>query len=271
MLPRLLCEQLCSLNPGVDRLAFSVVWKLDSAGNIIGEPFFGRTIIRSRAKLSYEHAQSFIEGYESWTDARVIGGKDLMSVALSDGITENEIKDTVLQLWNLAKSIRKRRYDNGALSLNNVKLWFSLDELGNPSGCGPYVIKEANKLIEGIIIITHFLLEFMLLANMSVANKIHQSFPEIAMLRQHSPPKENTILDFIRQANDLGFPQFSEDALTAGELESAFRQISDPVKNSVLQLLCVRPMMRANYFCSGDDRPNGFNHHYALNGILCLL
>lgn len=149
MLPRLLCEQLCSLNPGVDRLAFSVIWKLNPDGEIIGEPLFCRSIIRSRAKLSYEHAQSFIEGHTSWESANT-NGKNLKPVELSDGISEVEIKETVLQLWDLAKTIRKRRYDNGALSLNNVKLWFSLDDEGNPMGCGPYIIKEANKLIEGI-------------------------------------------------------------------------------------------------------------------------
>lgn len=56
MLPRILCEKLCSLNPGVDRLTFSVVWKIDECGNIL-EEWFGRSMIRSYAKLSYEFAQ----------------------------------------------------------------------------------------------------------------------------------------------------------------------------------------------------------------------
>jgi exoribonuclease R len=139
MLPRLLCEELCSLNPGVDRLAFSVIWKLDSQGNIVDEPFFGRTIICSRAKLSYEHAQNFIEGHESWEAGRK-AGKDLKPVELSGDITEGEIKKTVLDLWGIAKAIRKTRYDNGALSLNNVKLWFSLSDEGNPQACGIHLL-----------------------------------------------------------------------------------------------------------------------------------
>jgi len=240
MLPRVLCEDLCSLNPGVDRLAFSVIWKLDSEGIILGEPWFGRTIIRSRAKLSYEHAQTFIEGYNSWDIARK-SGKDLKEVTLSDNVKESEIKWTVLELWKLAKKIRALRYANGALSLQNMKLWFSLDEEGNPNGCGPYAIKEANNLIE----------EFMLLANMSVAKRLLKSYPSIALLRQHSPPKDKTILEFIRHAQLLGFTQFKEDELSAGELQKAFDSVTDPVQNTVLQLMCVRPMMRALYFCSG--------------------
>jgi exoribonuclease R len=211
---------------GVDRLAFSVIWKLDKDGKIVDVPFFGRTIICSRAKLSYEHAQTFIEGFESWEAGRQ-AGKDLKPVELSGGITENEIKQTVLDLWGIATAIRKTRYEEGALSLNNVKLWFSLDSEGNPQACGPYIMKEANKLIE----------EFMLLANMSVARKIVVAFPEVALLRQHSPPKEKTILEFIQQANALGFSQFNEEEISAGELEKAFQQIEDPVKKSVLELL----------------------------------
>jgi protein SSD1 len=116
-------------------------------------------------------------------------------------------------------------------------------------------MKEANKLIE----------EFMLLANMSVAKKIVVAFPEVALLRQHSPPKEKTILEFIQQANALGFSQFNEEEIEAGQLEKAFMQIEDPVKKSVLELLCVRPMQRATYFCSGEDKPAEFLKHYALN------
>lgn len=61
MLPPLLCEQLCSLNMGVDRYAFSVVWTLDQEGNILKE-WFGRTIIRSCCRMSYDVAQAIISG-----------------------------------------------------------------------------------------------------------------------------------------------------------------------------------------------------------------
>ena len=56
MLPPILCEQLCSLNPGVERLAFTVEWLMDEDARILGQ-WFGKTIIRSCVKLSYDHAQ----------------------------------------------------------------------------------------------------------------------------------------------------------------------------------------------------------------------
>lgn len=56
MLPGILCEELCSLNPGIERLTFSVVWQMDDDGNILNE-WFGRSVIKSCVKLAYEHAQ----------------------------------------------------------------------------------------------------------------------------------------------------------------------------------------------------------------------
>ena len=141
MLPRLLCEQLCSLNPDVDRLSFSVVWMMNSSAEIVGEPWFGKSIIRSRAKLAYEHAQAIIEG-KDWSN--------LPHVLMSKDITFEEIKRNVLTFYQLSKHLRKRRYDNGALSIQSIKLWFSLDDLGNPTKTGIYQIKDSNRLIEEV-------------------------------------------------------------------------------------------------------------------------
>lgn len=79
MLPRILCEELCSLNPAVDRLTFSVIFKMDAEGNVYDE-WFGRTIIRSKVKLAYEHAQvcfpsldEFRNQHQRWRDEKVKG------------------------------------------------------------------------------------------------------------------------------------------------------------------------------------------------------
>lgn len=141
MLPRLLCEQLCSLNPDVDRLAFSVVWIMNTTGEIIGEPWFGKSVIRSRAKLAYEHAQAIIEG-KNWSD--------LPHVVMSKDISFDEIKKDVLTFFGLSKHLRKKRYDNGALSIQSIKLWFALDDVGNPVKSGIYQIKDSNRLIEEV-------------------------------------------------------------------------------------------------------------------------
>ncbi|CAJ0961399.1 unnamed protein product, partial [Mesorhabditis belari] len=90
MLPRLLCEELCSLNSGVDRLCFSVVWKMSEEGEIFDEKFT-RTIIRSRCKLAYEHAQEMLENPD-----KEFAPDELPPI--SDGCTSTEIS-TKVQLF----------------------------------------------------------------------------------------------------------------------------------------------------------------------------
>ena len=142
MLPRLLCEELCSLNPGVDRLSFSVFWIFDEDANIIGDPVFKRTIINSCAKLSYNHAQCVIEGRD-WSE--------FGAVPLSGKWTTSDIENNIKQFYKFSQILRRKRYENGALSLNSLKLWFNLDECGNPVETGVYESKEANRLIEEVI------------------------------------------------------------------------------------------------------------------------
>ena len=141
MLPRLLCEELCSLNAGVDRLAFSVFWIFDENGNILGKPTFKRTIINSCAKLSYDHAQCVIDGRD-WDSAG--------AVDLSGKWKKKEIESKILKFYNFSKILRAKRYDNGALSLFSIRLWFDLDESGFPISTGVYEQKEANRLIEEV-------------------------------------------------------------------------------------------------------------------------
>ena len=79
MLPPILCEHLCSLNPGVDRFAFSVVWEMTPEGKIVSE-WFGRTVINSAGKLAYEHAQKVIENYEAGVEElRQVVGKNIQA------------------------------------------------------------------------------------------------------------------------------------------------------------------------------------------------
>lgn len=144
MLPKLLCEELCSLNPGVDRLAFSVLWKVDSSANFIGDPEFGRSIIKSCAKLSYDHAQSVIDGGD-------LDPPSLPPVSILNGIKKEDIEEDIRLLFKISKILRERRFEKGTLSLNSIKLWFKLDDDGNPIDNGIYKIKEANKLIEEVI------------------------------------------------------------------------------------------------------------------------
>ncbi|XP_036919418.1 DIS3-like exonuclease 2 isoform X3 [Sturnira hondurensis] len=250
MLPRMLCEELCSLNPMTDKLTFSVIWTLTSEGKILSE-WFGRTIIRSCTKLSYEHAQSMIE-----SPAHRIPEEELP--AISPEHTSEEVHQAVLSLHRIAKELRKQRFLDGALRLDQLKLAFTLDhETGLPQGCYIYEYRDSNKLVE----------EFMLLANMAVAHRIYRSFPERALLRRHPPPQTKMLNDLMEFCDQMGLPM---DFSSAGALNESLTKIFGDDKYSlarkeVLTNMCSRPMQMALYFCSGVLRDELQFQHYALN------
>ncbi|XP_048200475.1 DIS3-like exonuclease 2 isoform X1 [Perognathus longimembris pacificus] len=250
MLPRLLCEELCSLNPMTDKLTFSVVWTLTPEGKIL-EEWFGRTIIRSCTKLSYEHAQSMIE-----RPTEKIPQEELPPI--SPEHSSEEVHQAVLNLHRIAKRLRQQRFVDGALRLDQLKLAFTVDhETGLPQGCHIYEYKDSNKLVE----------EFMLLANMAVAHKIYRTFPEHSLLRRHPPPQTKMLNDLVEFCNQMGLPM---DVSSAGSLnESLTKTFGDDkyslARKEVLTNMYSRPMQMALYFCSGVLQDQAQFRHYALN------
>ncbi|CAO3653451.1 unnamed protein product [Mucor hiemalis] len=238
MLPSLLCEELCSLNPGVERLAFSVIWQMDGAGNI-KDTWFGKSVIKSCVKLAYEDAQSVIEG------------KGLPENVSIQQYSTSDVEEDIKFLFKISKQMRDRRFSNGALSINSIRLSFKLNDLGEPCDIAIYEQKDANRLIE----------EFMLCANMSVAQKISKHYPNEALLRQHAPPHEKSLNEFIKIAENLGY---HFDGSSAGSLQKSFNDIKDEDVKTVLRLLAVKPMQRAKYFCTGSCDIIKYRH-FALN------
>lgn len=168
MLPPLLCEQLCSLNPGVDRLAFSVIWKMKSDGTMVkgDRPWYGRTVIRSCCKLDYGTAQHMLDGTIKPSDTDISSDLWDLERRPSDGHTIEQVVNDVKFLGLVALNRRKKRFASGALALNKTKLSFVLDKkTGNPSGMRAYPIRKSNNLVE----------EYMLLANFLVAQRLLQA------------------------------------------------------------------------------------------------
>lgn len=248
MLPRVLCEQLCSLNPDEDRLAFSVIWEMDRTGHI-QSTWFGRTIIRSCAKLSYDHAQLIIDspGKVDWEEHEM---PPVSRFPLS------QVCQTISNLQGLAVHMRARRHKNGALRLDQNKLAFTLDrETKLPNAVATSEHKQSNNLIE----------EYMLLANISVAHKIHESFPTKAVLRCHPEPQVGPLSDTVNMLRCLNI---EIDISSSGSIyESILRLSGDsdfsPAQLEVVVNMLSKPMQNALYFCSGTYLED-FSH-YALN------
>lgn len=137
MLPPALSEALCSLAPGEERLAFSVVLTLTKEAKVI-KKWFGKTVIKSTAKLSYEMVQRVLDG-EPLADVSVTPEHDVSSV-------ENDIR----LLHELAKVLTARRFQNGALRLESSRLSFKLNDQGLPVDCSKSVNTEANSIVEEV-------------------------------------------------------------------------------------------------------------------------
>lgn len=134
MLPRLLCEELCSLNPGVDRLAVSIIWDMTEEGDI-QDMWIGKTIICSCAKLSYPMVQEMIEGDGT------LPGPDApppAGVELHCGQRWADVVRDSLMLHKVASNLRRRRFADGALRLDNARLFFHVNEEGMPVDFGIY-------------------------------------------------------------------------------------------------------------------------------------
>ncbi|RVE41812.1 hypothetical protein evm_013534 [Chilo suppressalis] len=243
MLPDDLC-MLCSLFPGVDKLAFSVFWEINDDAEVLNHRF-AKTVIHSCCQLAYDHAQAVLEDRE---DAESIFPETY------NGFAYKDIYKVIKILGKITAIFRKKRFDGGALRIDQPKVSFQLNaNNGLPESFWLYENKESHQLIE----------EFMLLANMTVAKRIHDDHPNLAFLRCHPPPSGFMLKQLVKSLQPMGI---NLDISSAGDLHSSLMQYitsEDRGRAMVLNMLCAKPMARAKYFCA-----HGYDddfHHYALN------
>ncbi|KAM6099526.1 exosome complex exonuclease RRP44 [Theristicus caerulescens] len=229
MVPELLSSNLCSLRSNVDRLAFSCIWEMNHKAEIL-KTRFTKSIINSKASLTYAEAQMRID-----------------SATMNDDITTS-----LRGLNKLAKILKKRRIDNGALTLSSPEVRFHMDsETHDPIDLQTKELKETNSMVE----------EFMLLANISVAQKIYNEFPEFALLRKHPAPPPSNYDILVKAAKSQNLEIKTDSAKALAESLDKAESPAFPYLNTLLRILTTRCMMQAVYFCSGMD--NDF-HHYGL-------
>ncbi|KAJ0988407.1 hypothetical protein J5N97_006763 [Dioscorea zingiberensis] len=253
MLPPKL-SNVCSLNPGVDRLTFSITWDIDHSGEII-DRWIGRSVIQSCCKLSHEFVQEIINGSLN-VDKLDISGSS--SPQLHGEFEWKDVVKSLNSLREISMKLKEIRFKDGALSLENAKLAFLFDEFGNP--CGSYFDerKESCSLVE----------EFMLLANMSVAQVISRAFPDCSLLRRHPEPNLRKLKEFEAFCSKHGFEL---DTSSSGQIHLSLSKMrekleDDPVLFEILINYASKPMQPAMYFCTGDLRglEDGWAH-YALS------
>ncbi|KAJ6640644.1 DIS3-like exonuclease 2, partial [Pseudolycoriella hygida] len=247
MLPRQLCD-LCSLLPGQDKLTFSVFWEVTPKAEIVSTRF-AKTIINSCSKFAYEHAQLMIDQ----PDKEFEEG----NLPTIHRFTSREVCEKINMLNELATILRKKRFENGCISINQKKIIFDLNDDGEPIAFRPDDRGESNFLIE----------EFMLLANQSVARFIFDKFPNIAVLRNHAPPKPNMMTELVAKLETLNYKMNVSSAKTVAD--SIAKIIRSAGNNealiAVLNSMIAKPMVRAEYVCSGHINNAKGLRHYALS------
>jgi exosome complex exonuclease DIS3/RRP44 len=236
MLPKALTEDICSLRAGVDRLAFSVVWRATADG-VVSPPRFFKSVIRSVASLTYAEAQARID-----------------DPAATDGVS-----GALKTLARMTAGMRARRAAAGALTLASPEVRFELDtETHDPLDVGMYVVRAANSMVE----------EMMLLANVAAARATLAAFPGAALLRRHPAPPPAHFAPLLAAAASAGFTlDVSSSRALADSLDAAVRA-DDPFFNRLLRILATRCMTPAAYAAAGGVPHPPDRAHY---GLACPL
>ena len=270
MLPRPLCEVACSLNENVERLAFSCVWKMNKDGTLRmkkaanckneEDVWYGRTVIKSCARLDYSTAQNIIDNKVARIGEDDVESSEEMwplSRRPTGGHTIQQVAADVRLMNRVAIARRKLRFDHGAVALNSVKLTFQLDTDGQtPILAAPYPIRDSNRLIE----------EYMLLANYLVAQRLITHAGGLACLRNHRAPKIEQ-MDKAAAVAKAGL-DFDIDITSSQALHRSLVNLgqvcSDPLVMTCITQMMTLPMQQAQYFAAGT-LPKEEWRHFALN------
>ena len=238
MLPKPLTEDICSLRADVERLAFSVFWRVDPATMLPRKdvkPRFTKSIIKSSKALTYQKAQEIIDDETN---------------------DKSDLANDLRRLRDVSKALRAKRMEQGALTLASPEVRFELDdETSNPLDVSLYISRETNKMVE----------EMMLLANIAVAERISEHYPSFALLRRHPEPREKMFLPLLETVKLLGLENkinCSSNKTLAESLDACVRE-DDPYFNTLLRLQATRCMSTAKY-CSTGSFPRNELYHYGL-------
>ncbi|MEM0938436.1 MAG: ribonuclease R [Bacteroidota bacterium] len=233
MLPEKLSNGLCSLRPNEEKLTFSVVFEMDGKGTISKE-WFGKTVIRSDRRFTYEEAQERIEGLQS------------------------DFTEEIATLNHIAKQLKRKRFNGGAVNFETIEVKFKLDEEGKPLEVVPKERKDAHKMIE----------EFMLLANKEVATHVFkwkekgkEEGSKTFVYRVHDDPDPEKLNTFSLFAAKFGHKLDFKKNLS-GELNKLMESIEGKPEQNVLESLAIRSMAKAKY--TADPRRHfglAFEHY----------
>ena len=214
MLPEKLSNGVCSLRPNEDKLCFSAVFKMNTQADVI-ERWFGRTVIHSNRRFTYDEAQDVIET-----------GK-------------GDLKTEILKMHEFAQMLRARRFKEGSIAFDRVEVKFNIDEKGVPLSVYFKETKESNMLIE----------EFMLLANREVAEFIGKARNKRTFVyRVHDKPDPEKLTNFNHFIKKFGYNiKTTSPRSISSSMNKLMEQVKGRGEQNVVEALAVRAMAKAEY------------------------
>ncbi len=241
MLPEMLSNGACSLRPNEEKLTFSAVFEMNEKAQIVNQ-WFGRTVTYSDQRFAYEEAQSIIENCKLSDDVQPYTMPIDISIIDKEYEVAPEIVEATLKLDELAKKMRKKRMQSGAISFDRVEVKFNLDEDANPIGVFFKEAKDANKLIE----------EFMLLANKKVAEFIGlekgKPSKNTFVYRVHDEPDVEKLASLQNIIGKFGYKINTETKeKTSQSLNKLLADVHGKGEANMVETLAIRSMSKAAY------------------------
>lgn len=218
MLPEHLSNGICSLRPNEEKLTYSVIFQMNDKAEIKHYDI-AKTVICSDRRFTYEEAQEVIET-----------GK-------------GDYQEEVLTLDRLAKQLRKKRFDNGAIAFDRVEVRFEIDDKGKPLSVYFKEQKDSNKLIE----------EFMLLANKTVATHIGKpgrgQQPKTFVYRIHDVPNPDKLQNFSQFIRKFGYNlrTTGKQSSVSGSINHLLDEVQGKKEQNLIETLAIRSMAKAIY------------------------
>ena len=219
MLPERWCNFICSLRPDEEKLAYSVIFRIDDKGNV-RDSHIAHTVIRSNRRFTYEEVQDILEA------------------------RQGEYAAELMQLNTFAKILRERRMAAGAINFDRMEVRFEIDEAtGRPLSVYFKVQKDAHKLIE----------EFMLLANRTVAERIGKvrggAKPKVFPYRIHDLPDPEKLEDLKNFIVKFGYKLKTAGSKTdvSRSLNHLLDEIQGKKEENLIETVSLRAMQKARY------------------------
>ncbi len=242
MLPERLCNEICSLRPDEDKLTYSVVFLMDNKAEV-KEWHLAKTVTRSNRRFIYEEVQQVLEAHGEASPEDLQHPGDHMDPERPEYEPAEHFAEELITLNRLAKELRKKRFEHGAVNFDRFESRFEIDEKGHPTSVYFKFAKDANKLVE----------EFMLLANRTVAESIGKvdktKKAKTFVYRIHDLPDPNKLMnlsEFVRKfGHKLNTGGSKSDV--SKNINKLLADVKDKPEQNVVETITLRSMMKARY------------------------